>query len=407
MKRLLIIPIFLCLISNIVAAQDMTYRRSSLYSLLLNHTNQNYASEIKDVFCSMPVPDKYNDHDLSVKIIEVDNKRIAVDSITKFLTNQHVANRLVARWFEMDPFTGAQSMDLIKLRGLYNASTFDRMLAQKSLRGNALLEDAGEDLIQNTFVIVNDIVYIDKERQGHIAGLVLKMMFVAFGAVTAGMSGDVGQMESAMNTGNQMDQLMKTLKGFKVQVTTHLYQLEWDEQKATEYYEHVYSDTPSEAGKEYFANHPDMFSLKYIGSQSSSGKDVSFIGVNLSTPDEMIRKACTRAIDENVANLAKNFEQFKVKVKISNANPIQAPIGMKEEISENSRFEVLQQTEINGKTAYKRVAVVKPVKGKIWDNRFMAEEERAAQSTIQNTTFTKISGAAILPGMLLREIREK
>ena len=205
---------------------------------------------------------------------------------------------------------------------------------------------------------------------------------------------------------------METLKGFKVKVHTHLYQLQWDEATAALFYDQMYitgdEDEEVKAQKrQAFEEGRDMFKLQYVGSQLSDGSDVSFMGVNLDTPDEMIRKACTRAIDENVANLAKNFEQFKIKVRLTSVEPIQAPIGMKEEISEKSRFEVLQATVHNNRTTYQRVAVIQPIRGMIWDNRFMAEQENADGATLTYTTFKKVSGGEILPGMLIREISGK
>ena len=35
---------------------DANYRRSSIYSVLVNHTDQQFASEIKEAFLQIPVP---------------------------------------------------------------------------------------------------------------------------------------------------------------------------------------------------------------------------------------------------------------------------------------------------------------------------------------------------------------
>jgi hypothetical protein len=80
---------------------------------------------------------------------------------------------------------------------------------------------------------------------------------------------------------------------------------------------------------------------------------------------------------------------------------------MKEGITDASRYEVLEKylTE-DGLTEYKRVGVIKPVPGKIWDNRYMATEENTLGSDLTATSFTKVSGRAeFLPGMLIREIK--
>ena len=411
MKRIFIISILACLTIGLQAQgrqiEDTNYRRSSIYSLLINHTEQKLGTNIADIFSAMPLPDKYNDHDLSVKIITLDKKTPLKERGEEFLIQNHVASHMVAKWFDRNPLTGECNMDLVAQRGLYSASEVDRIIASHSLRGSDLLADAGEELIGNSFVIVNDIRYIDKEEQGKAAGAALQIIGAIAGAFLGGGFGN-----SISNLGNSLKQMMETLKGFKVKVHTHLYQLQWDEATAALFYDQMYitgdEDEEVKAQKrQAFEESRDMFKLQYVGSQLSDGSDVSFMGVNLDTPDEMIRKACTRAIDENVANLAKNFEQFKIKVRLTSVEPIQAPIGMKEEISEKSRFEVLQATVHNNRTTYQRVAVIQPIRGMIWDNRFMAEQENADGATLTYTTFKKVSGGEILPGMLIREISGK
>lgn len=401
----LMLPLSIASYSQRRNIEEIDYRRSSLYSILINHTEQRMGPNIADVFLEMPVPDKYNDHDLSVKIIEADAKLKKSEKGADFLRNNNVASHLVARWFNRNPLTGQCDVELIKERGLYNASQEQISIAGQTIRGNLMLQDAGEDLIHNTFVLVNDIRYIDKEKQGEQAGMALNVIFSVLGAVAGGVTGT--NMSSLSDLGRTMQQMMETLKGFKVNVNTHLYRLAWDEETAAQFYESMYSEKPDKAKKEAFENQRDLFHLEYVGSQLSSGSDVSFLGVNLDTPDEMIRKACTRAIDENVANLAHNFEFFRVKVKLTSAEPIQAPIGMKEDVNEKSRFEVLLPELKNGKMTYKQIAIIKPKKNFIWDNRYMAFEEGATGANLNYTTFEKVSGGDIAPGMLIREISKK
>lgn len=411
MKRIFLFAISICFCFNLFAQrrniEEIDYRRNSVYSILINHTEQDWGSYIADVFIDMPLPEKYNDHDLSVKIITVDERTPAKEKGQDFLENNHVASHLVARWFNRNPLTGECNMELVKERGLYSASEFDRILASHSVRGKALLEDAGEDLLANTFVIVNDIRYVDKEKAGKIVGAIFSVLGAVAGGVAGGYTGNTDLGNNVAQLGESMNQMMQTLKGFNVKVNTHLYRLVWDDATAATFYETMYSEQPDAQKKAAFEANRGLFKLEYVGSQLSSGRDVSFLGVNLDTPDEMIRKACVRAIDENVANLARNFEPFKVKVKLTSASPIQAPVGKKEEITEKTRFEVLEPVVKDDRTTYRRVAVIQPVKGMIWDNRYMAEEEGAAGATLNYTTFKKVSGGEILPGMLIREIGKK
>ena len=59
----------------------------------------------------------------------------------------------------------------------------------------------------------------------------------------------------------------------------------------------------------------------------------------------------------------------------------------------------------DGRTVYRRVGTVVPEEGKIWDNRYMAKEEKAEGADLKYTTFRKQSGGPFHRGMLIREIR--
>ncbi len=385
---------------------DAKYRRSSLYSLMINHTDQKYADEIRRVFIAIPTPDKFNDHDLSVKVVNLDKKLKGARSddenqaITDFLNENQIASRMVAKWFDRDYFTGKCDMDLVKERGLYNATKFDALLAEHSQRGQALLSDAGEELIGNTFVVVNDIRYIDKEKRGKVVGGILR----GLGAIASGAMG------SQNNLFDNIADMAETLKGFKVKVNSFLYRLEWNDDIAMNFYKTQYAMSDNDKAKrDAFDNARGSYRLVYVGKQESSGSNTSFMGVNLDDPIMMVRKACQRALDENVAGLQHSHEEFRAFTPIATTQPLTAYIGMKEGIDTDTKFEVLETVENeDGTRTYKRVGVVKPVKNLIWDNRYMALEEGAEGAGLGATTFTQVSGTTeYFPGMLLREITSK
>ena len=381
----------------------MNYRRSSLYSLMINHTDQQFAGEIKEAFLQIPVPDKFNNHDLSVKVLNLDKKLEGAKSdkenpvISEFLKNNNVASRLVARWFNRDMYTGNCNMDLVKERGLYNATEFDLQLAKHSARGMAMLQDAGEELIGNTFVVVNDIRYIDKNKGAKTAGLFLR----ALGQVAAAATGN----NNFGDLGNSLGDITETLKGFTVKINTFLYRLEWDKDKADNFYRNQYGVDNDEEKKENFDKNRGCYSLKYVGKVESKGGTSSFLGIKEDEPVMMVRKACQRAIDENVADLQRSYEEFRAKTPLVTVDPLTAYIGKKEGITSESRFEVLEVVEMeDGTHKYNKVGEIQPVEGQIWDNRFMAEEEGAAGSNLKYTTFRTVSGKDFAKGMLIREI---
>lgn len=353
----------------------MNYRRSSLYSLMVNHTDQQFANEIKEAFLQIPVPDKFNNHDLSVKVLNLDKKLDGAKSdkenpvITKFLKDNNVASRLVGRWFNRDIYTGACDMELVKERGLYNATEFDRQLAKHSARGMALLQDAGEDLIGNTFVVVNDI---------------------------------------HKDLGDNLGDIAESLKGFSVRINTFLYRLDWNQDQANLFYQEQYGVGADAAKKQNFEKARPNYHLKYVGKVESQGGTTSFLGIKEDEPIMMVRKACQRAIDENVVDLQRSYEEFRTKTPLLTAEPLTAYIGKKEGVTAKSRYEVLEVVLLeNGSHKYKKVGEIQPIEGQIWDNRFMATEEGAVGSNLNYTTFRAISGKNFAKGMLIREITNK
>ena len=378
------------------------YRRSSIYSVLVNHTDQQFANEIKEAFLQIPVPDKFNDHNLSVKVLNMDKKLSGASSqkenpaITEFLQNNKVASRLVGRWFNRDFFTGQCDMELVKERGLYNATEFDKQLALRSARGMAMLQDAGEDLIGNTFVLVNDIRYVDKNKGAKAAGGFLK----ALGSIAAAYTGT-----NIDDLTNDIGDMVETIKGFKVKINTFLYRLEWPEDQATLFYQEHYSAKPDATKWENFESARGNYKLKYVGKVESSGGTTSFLGINEDEPVMMVRKACQRAIDENVVDLQRNYEEFRTKSPLLSVEPLTAYVGMKEGVTTKSKFEVLEVVELeNGTHKYNRVGVIEPIENLIWDNRFMAVEEGAQGATLGFTTFRKVSGKDFAKGMLICEM---
>lgn len=381
------------------------YMRSSIYSVLINHTNQKFGTEIKEAFLQIPVPDRFNDHNLSVKVLNLDsklenaNKDRENEVVTNFLQQNRVGSRLVARWFNRDMFTGKCDMELVKERGLYNASEFDRQLAMRSARGYAMLQDAGEELIGNTYVLVNDIRYLDKSKGSKVFGSILK---------------GIGKLAAAY-TGTNIDDLtdnlgdmIESIKGFKVKINTFLYRLDWNDEVAKTFYQDQYAVSEDLLKRDNFENARGNYSLRYVGKVESSGGTTSFLGINEAEPILMVRKACQRAIDENVVDLQRNFAEFRAKSPLVSVEPLTAYIGMKEGVTAKTKFEVLEMVEMeDGTRKYNRVGVVEPIANLIWDNRFMASEEGAPGADLGFTTFRAVSGKDFSKGMLLREMSAK
>ena len=133
------------------------YRRSSLYSVLIAHTEFKYGDIIQTTFYSIPTNEKFNNHDLEVKSIASsarkmkkkgkEKARINGEDIERFLNEYDVARKMVAKWFNRNPKTGGFNLDLMLERGYYDAQQVDIEQARQTLRNVQSLGDAGAELI--------------------------------------------------------------------------------------------------------------------------------------------------------------------------------------------------------------------------------------------------------------------
>lgn len=405
-KFILVCFLCTCLVPASAQETDLNkYHRSSLYSILLKHPEKEFCNEMIEAFKSIPIPDKYNNHDLKIKVMPSPVLKALTkdeiegaykDAITKMLTKNKIGGRLIEKWFNRNKTTGSFDMELVAERGYYDASILDVKEARVSAKGTALLADAGEELLNHTYVIVNDIRYADKETmKGAIAGGLFAAQLVGsfFGV-------DLSDVTSAVGG------LTNDIAGFKVIVTSYLFRLDWNDVTADNFYSNLWIDksAPNAERQKKWGEAMGDFKLKYIGCATVFSGKTSLGGVE--KEKDMFLKVCTRAIDKSISDLQKSFDEFKVFTPLISTEPLCAYIGLKEGVDEDSRYEVLEKIlDSNGRTKYERVGEIKPVKGQIWDNRFMAEFDKENGSNLKYTTFKKMSGKEFYPGMLIREIR--
>ena len=420
-----------CAVIAAQAQEQLSYRRNSLASVLVYHPEDEFGPEIYKAFDSLPIPDKYDDHTITGARV-IDNRDISgvqrnqngyykatyghaltAAEIQKnalhterLLNDAGIAKKMVAKWFGFSGETvedATFNTELIQSRGQYNANDIDIALALQTTRGLVALSDAGEELLHNTFVLVNDITYVTAEQEAAAAKLALGVIGGIFDGLTGGSSG----REMAKTAGAIAD----SFTGFNVKTHSYLYQLDWNDSVAAVFYQFHYTDKPDPAKVQAFLNDNSTYRLKYVAHEYEFDKKSVLKGQYTRT--ELVRTICARSMDKNIVALAKQYEDFKVKTPVYSVltnergklEGYAAKIGMKEGINENSKFQVVQriQDPNTGKTTYKYIATVKPKKGLVWDNRYNAVLEKADGATLPYTTFVKTAGGEILPGMLLIE----
>ncbi len=437
-----------------VATKAVKYRRSSLHMIMIEDAALPNAKVIKDAFISSPLPDKYNDHSLPSRsfvaakyaltaeekaatgakadgkgksmvkglakgaassatggLVDTTNTKELPLVIEKYLNSGNVAKDLVAKWFGRDA-QGGFNMNLIGERGMYDASALDLNKAKASARGMAVLADAGEELIKNTFVVVTRFNYVSKKE----------IYDAAQKLANAAKSGLGGKMPSAPSNpaleAAKEAAYKKATEGYIVQSTSYLFQLNWNDSVSAVFYNDLWMDASSMDPKKKEAfDKTNLFTMKYIG----DGKALAQVPMNLKvkrSEEELVKIATINASDAVVAKLQRDYEVFKTKVPLFSGNPITAKIGLKEGLEAGDKFEVLEQTmdEKTGKTVYKKVGKIKVDKDLIWDNRANAgevvEETPAVDKdgkplppkpVLDCTTFK--GGSKFYSGMLIRQVK--
>jgi hypothetical protein len=401
---------------------DFIYRRSSLYPILLETDPVFDTPEDKDLndivmkaYGEAPFPDKYNDHRLEyvsfkfndyITLSADEAKELAEDdgkekgrkkdqkymaASEKFLADKDVARGMVAKWFNRSE-KGGFDMSMIHERGAYNASTLEVELASGSKRGMAMLKDAGEELIKNTFVVDNRMRFVKNEP---IARATRDVAYIAANQ----MKNSIAQAAAKAAA----DVLYNTTKdGYSVWTVSYLYQLEWNEEIANNFYMNMWMDDSSidEERKKLFET-TDIFKLNFVGFEKSKSLVLFSVG---KSKEMILTQATVRNIDRTYVKLQKSFDVFKTKTPIIATDPIIAPIGEKDGVSKGTKFEVLEMIwdEKEGVTTYKVKGKVKAKE--VWDNRFtLGEEDTKANEdgTVKGTVF-KGKGEV---GMLLRQVK--
>ncbi len=401
--------IILAFIPLLAWGQDIKYRRSSLCPFMIVETGREYSDVIQKTFVNSPIPDKFNDHKLDqftinngiVNKIQSRNKKTLIQSsnITNYLETNNIAKKIVAKWFNRD-IDGSFNMELVAHRGLYDASELDKELAEASKRKLVKLADAGEELIKNTFVIVNDFDYVNKEKVAKKTNNFIDFLLDIAEAFGFSVGRDIKNAATYTKKG------LKTFgKGYFIRTTSYLYRLVWDEEVAAIFYNDYWMDKNNiDENKKRAFDNSNIFKLEYIGYETAFA-DLQSTVFTSKSDEELIAVATMRAADKAIVKLQKKYEVFRTKTPLYSVNPLSARIGMKEGLKKGDRFEVLERVMNNqGKTMFEKRGTIKVDKNHIWDNRYEAGKGGDEYNYKSTLGFTKFKGSGnFYPGMLIRQ----
>lgn len=452
MKKILIVLMCLHICIGAIAQQKGDpYRRNSLCQFFISETSTNIAgieNAIGKTYVEYKIPDKFNDHCLNNHIMNISNIKETESDETyivkkgrmsfgkalvatlketgrqstgnstmqledylnykvpaklyRFCLDEHIANFLIAKWFNASKTKvdgSYYNMSLIQERGAYNASELEKLRSQESVRGMAMLQDAGEELIPNTYVTFTMFSF---ESISKIAN---------DGKESSNNSNSLAGLSKMIKEIRAMGTQLGNRSGYQVIAYTYLFKLKWTEEDMNNFYTNYYNEPV-----EKLLNSTE-FEIEYLGYHRSKGWFMSK-SENVYDPKSdvpLLQQSAYRSMEKNFAELMRKYEDFRVKAPLIEVDDktITAFIGLKEGINKKSKFEVLMK-EYNpskNKYRYKKVGSIKVDKARIWDNRytieganFKDEDSSIANENVDRTYFIGDT-KDLAPGMLIRQIK--
>ena len=292
------------------------------------------------------------------------------------------------------------------------------------------LADAGDELISKSFVLVNDISYINHAERAAYASAVCDMI----AAVGKSMQ-DVGNELSSSNTGiglldatlglvgsasslvgsfaelagdlTKATNELLDIKGFAVCEATHLYQLDWNPEIQNTFYQQYYNEDGDQEKIFNFLADQETFRLKYIGTMPTTTNNATAFNAgkySKMSQSEQILITCSRTMDDGINTLQNRFPDFRVYPPISDIVTdlkgkiigVRAAIGMKEGVTLKKKYVIREMVFKNGKTTYKDIATGIKASDPVWDNRFAIAEQEAEEAA-ENGEEAKAAPAADAP----------
>jgi len=295
--------------SKIDSLFDSKYERPSITACLLSFPEIEVYNSIKGDFISYQLDSRFNKNSIGLAaIVNSPFRREYIYSDRYRLLQNHlnklkIGNKVVESWFANgDTF----SMNLVAQRGVYNATESDVLLSEQTKRGIFTVKDAGERLIDKSYILVIDFYNY---------------------------------------------QLGNTLRANSA-VIGYVYKLNWTRERSSDFYTNAWHS------KDYLDKMD--FDLSYVSQVYFSNMAGDFM-----SPATFINKSIDLALKE----AANSIPDLKVKTSLLSTKPIAAEVGLKEGLKIDQKFLVYERyLNRNSKIALRKIGSVR-AKNPIADNR--------------------------------------
>ena len=356
------------------------YNRNSLTMFLVE--GGRYSSELKSAMSSVVVPEKFDDNMLSKRILP---PLSSSDAVKVKLESMNVPKEIFEKWFSRNS-DGRFSMSVIHERGLYNATDADVLEASASKLGLAKLQDAGEKLIRQSYVMV--ICFGEIKTMEQIYN-----------------EQDANRRQTAQALGIEFIPTVRIKSGYRAEVSGFLFKLANVSETMNDFYSNMWifdDDSQSVMAEKRRKFDSTPFNLAYVTSVTTT---VEATEPNMGAPSAqsvMIRKLLNNSVDGLVSAFENKIEEWKVRTALYSTFPLRAKIGTKENLQVEDRYFVYEyRMDRHGQVTPKRRGVIRAKK--VVNNSHVAEG--SSDEKLRNITskFYQVAGHKLEPGMFLEQ----
>ncbi len=359
------------------------YDRNAITVVVLdNHCN--YIADIRAATPHILITEKYDDNLVDMRLL-----RAAADAdddaILEAVNASKLGNQIIAKWFNRAQ-DGSFDMAVIAERGMYNATVEDMILASASKLGMDKIRDAGQALVENSYVLVLSFhgVMSMEEYYDQI---------------------DTNARAKARRSGEQFSPTSRTQNGWKADVRSFLFKIDpaFSDVLFNELW--IYEDdSPAVKAEKKALFENTRFGFSYVmegmatteGTQNNPSK-LTGLPVQKSR-EELFALLLNTSVHNSLLSYESVYEAFRVKTPLYATKPIRVKVGTKEGLTIDQRFYVYETVmKKNNDLASKKRGVVN-VK-KVANNSAVASLETDAPMS----RFYQVSGKKLEPGMTLQQ----
>lgn len=267
-----------------------------------------------------------------------------------------VAHQLVAKWWGIKK-DGSYSWDLLYELACYSATQNQANDAAMSTMGaaNELFNELAGPTMANTFVTFTKLDFYENEP---IAAFIKNIMYTV-----AGMTPSPANLAVQLGADKAYE---ASKEGYTSFTNALLYQLEWNDSIANEFYSCWTTDKKGKSIIDMKKFNAMKFNLRFVGATGTSVTCMMKKADKGKDAKAMVEKTIHKTLDKQFADLQAAYEEFRPMVPILGIDAkggIIADCGTKEGIKVGDKFNILEPiTNEKGITKYNFKGQVKVVK---------------------------------------------